>query len=121
MRVRWLIPDPPNQRVHLCFETKTYKEPGGLQGTYCTRVWGTRVVDILRLNKSHGVPPNRYKTWLVVGDLIHEPGLRLFGYELEWCPDCLLLAKLEAEMRSQNQYPVVSLCKKLDENSKPVR
>lgn len=106
VEVRWVVLDLPRQLLHPCI---SLDELEYARGSYCTRVWGPKRLDLRKLTSL----PRKYRRWVTVGDLLDHPGFTRGQVELSWCPDCLLLAKLEAELRAQPQYPVSRLCKQL--------
>lgn len=117
-RVRWISIDVAQHLMHLCIHTSD-DEPQQRRGTYCTRFNPQRLYDLggmkLTLPGARGgymIVPRR---GLPIRKLF--PGghnLQLQGQPLQACPHCLTLAAVQAEMRGQRAYPVMTLCQQLE-------
>ena len=82
--------------------------------TYCTRFTpGATIFIIDRFEEIDGQRirfPGKPLRELITGEL---QGFTHDGAVFPWCPDCLSMAAVEAEMISQPAYPVQSLMEKL--------
>lgn len=114
-RVRWVSVDVTELTAHLCTHTGD-DEPHQLHGTYCTRLNPRYLVDLAGCRTTNDKGTRRFffdRRGATVGDLLHGPLFKLRGQFLTLCSHCLTLAVVQAEMRGQTTYPVVSLCREL--------
>lgn len=114
-RVRWTSADLTHGVYHLCIHTSD-DEYQQRRGTYCTRFNPVHTFDIGNTRTVNAAGESLYypREGATAGHLIAQQPL--YGYQgahLTPCPDCLTLAAVQAEMRGQNTYPVVTLCQQL--------